>query len=165
MMQLVENIAISCQSTNCGETQGDICNVFAHNVKCFNHALQQLHLSPIQTEWEITQKYHLRQNEHKLSQIIEDMQKQTAFAKILFVDIQICDHIGHFFTLINDQQETIIVDSYIDVRRASARRFQWSDLVDLLTHPSIDIWNDVFMCDEKPTILDENDMYIMYSYT
>lgn len=59
-----------------------------------------------------------------------------------------CNAESHCFILTSIDGELYIIDSYIDVRGPSYRKFNLLELKQLLEYPDVDLYNKVFMCNE-----------------
>lgn len=105
----------------------------------------------------VVKMYHLR-NKECISNTVRDMLTLTMQYSYVSVDVMI-DVFDHAFVLYGDT----IIDSYVDCRTASTRKFDVVAFESLLCDPSTEKWNNLFLCRESRT-LDPDTISLEFSY-
>lgn len=70
-------------------------------------------------------------------------------------------NLEHAFVLINTKKNTYIIDSYVNLRCISYRKFDFDRLINLR---SLDDWNNLFLANEEEMNNEDNEFILHYGY-
>ena len=139
--------------TRCADTQEYIMN----------------YLSKSETDTTAGNKWTVHIVDNPDQNVIDDIEKLLIKYGYVALDINYVAKdvdVEHASVLCLIEETYYIIDSYVNCRSASIRPFKFSNLRDFITLPSLEKWNNLWLCDEdeKEYSYDDTGIYLIYSF-
>jgi hypothetical protein len=99
--------------------------------------------------------------------VIEETVLKWGYVSLSISCGEICSNLEHSFNICSTEEGYIIIDSYIDTRRCSLRPFDFELFKLFIRTPSIDLWNQLWLCKENNSHTGDSPMivdFIEYMY-